>query len=132
MRKCYFDHAATNPLHPAVLEAMMPYFREEFGNALSVYDLGMRARTAIETARGHVGSLINAKPATIVFTSSGSRRTISPCAGRRSHAGNRGTISLYRKSNIIRFSIQDAFSKNRVLWSPIFRWINTVWSIRKH
>lgn len=71
MRKCYFDHAATNPLHPAVLEAMMPYFREEFGNALSVYDLGMRARTAIETARGHVGSLINAKPATIVFTSSG-------------------------------------------------------------
>lgn len=71
MRKCYFDHAATNPLHPAVLDAMLPYFREEFGNALSVYDLGMHAREAIETARGHVAALVNAKPATIVFTSSG-------------------------------------------------------------
>ncbi len=71
MNKCYFDHAATNPLHPEVLDAMMPYFREEFGNALSVYDLGMRARDAIETARAQVAALVNAKPGTIVFTSSG-------------------------------------------------------------
>jgi cysteine desulfurase len=71
MRKCFFDHVAANPLHPEVLDAMMPYFREEFGNPLSVYDLGIRARDAIENARSEVASLINAKPSTIVFTSSG-------------------------------------------------------------
>lgn len=71
MRKCYFDHVATNPLHLEVLNAMMPYFKEDFGNPLSVYDLGMRARDAIEKARTEVASLINAKPSTIVFTASG-------------------------------------------------------------
>ncbi len=71
MKKCYFDHAATNPLHPDVLEAMMPYFKEEIGNALSVYDLGMNAREAIENARREVAGLINAKPSGIVFTSGG-------------------------------------------------------------
>lgn len=71
MRKCFFDHVATNPLHPEVLDAMMPYFKEEFGNPLSVYDLGIRARDAIENARSAVASLINAKPSTIVFISSG-------------------------------------------------------------
>ena len=71
MRKCYFDHAATDPLYPAVLEVMMPYLKEEFGNALSVYDLGTKARNAIENARQEVASLINAKPSGIIFTSGG-------------------------------------------------------------
>ncbi len=71
MKKCYFDHVATNPLHPDVLEAMMPYFKEEFGNPLSVYEYGTRAKNAIESARGKVAALVNAKPAEIIFTSSG-------------------------------------------------------------
>ncbi|MEW5745760.1 MAG: cysteine desulfurase family protein [Nitrospirota bacterium] len=71
MRKCYFDHVATNPLRPEALDAMMPYFKENFGNPLSVYDLGMNARDAIEKAREEVAFLINAKPSTIVFTASG-------------------------------------------------------------
>lgn len=71
MRKCYFDHVATNPVHPDVLEAMMPYFKEEFGNPLSVYEYGARAKNAIESARERVAGLINAKPAEIIFTSSG-------------------------------------------------------------
>jgi len=69
--KAYFDHVATNPLDPRVLEAMMPYFKEEFGNPQSVYDLGIRAREAVEKARERVASLINAKPSEIIFTSSG-------------------------------------------------------------
>jgi len=69
--KAYFDHVATNPLDPRVLEAMMPYFKEEFGNPQSVYDLGIRAREAVEKARQQVASLINAKPSEIIFTSSG-------------------------------------------------------------
>ncbi len=68
---CYFDHVATNPLREEVLEAMMPYFREEYGNPLSIYPLGMNARQAIEKAREQVAGLINAKPNEIIFTSSG-------------------------------------------------------------
>lgn len=71
MRKCYFDHVATNPLHPDVLKEMMPYFTEEFGNPLSLYPLGVNARNAIEKARSQVASLINCKPSEIIFTSSG-------------------------------------------------------------
>ncbi len=71
MKKCYFDHVATNPLHPDVLEAMMPYLKEEFGNPLSIYEYGARAKAAIEGARENVAALVNAKPAEIIFTASG-------------------------------------------------------------
>lgn len=71
MRRCYFDHVATNPLHPDVFEAMVPYFKEDFGNPLSLYDLGMKARSAIENARAQVAFLINCKPSEIIFTASG-------------------------------------------------------------
>jgi len=71
MKKCYFDHVATNPLHPEVLEAMLPYLREEFGNPLSIYEYGTKAKNAIEDAREKVAGLVNSKPAEIIFTSSG-------------------------------------------------------------
>ncbi len=71
MKKYYFDHAAANPIDPRVLEAMMPYLKEDFGNPLSIYELGSRAKEAIENARAQVGTLINAKPSSIVFTASG-------------------------------------------------------------
>jgi cysteine desulfurase len=71
MKTHYFDHVATNPLRPDVLEAMMPYLREDFGNPLSPYELGARARTAIEEARQEVARLVGAKPTGIVFTASG-------------------------------------------------------------
>ncbi|MEK7735918.1 MAG: cysteine desulfurase family protein, partial [Nitrospirota bacterium] len=71
MRKCYFDHVATNPLDSRVFEAMMPYFTEDFGNPLSIYGLGTKAKEAIENARAQVASLINSKSSEIIFTSSG-------------------------------------------------------------
>jgi cysteine desulfurase len=71
MKKYYVDHVATNPLHPDVLKAMMPYFTEEFGNPLSVYAYGMKAKEAIETAREQVAGLVNAKASEIIFTASG-------------------------------------------------------------
>lgn len=67
----YFDHVATNPLHEEVLEAMMPYLKEDFGNPLSIYEPGARAKEAIDGARAEVASLINAKPQSIIFTASG-------------------------------------------------------------
>jgi cysteine desulfurase len=71
MKKIYMDHVATTPLHPEVLEAMLPYFKEHYGNPLSIYELGMKAREAIENARVATATLINAKPKEIIFTSSG-------------------------------------------------------------
>ncbi len=71
MRRCYFDYVATNPLHPQVFEAMAPYFKEEFGNPLSLYELGTKARDAIENARTQTATLINAKPSEVIFTCSG-------------------------------------------------------------
>lgn len=71
MKRIYMDHVATNPLHPEVLDAMMPYLKEEFGNPLSVYPPGLNARKAIENARESTAALINAKAKEIIFTSSG-------------------------------------------------------------
>jgi len=71
MKQIYMDHVATNPLHPEVLEAMLPYFKEHFGNPLSIYEPGIIAREAIENARAQTASLINAKPNEVIFTASG-------------------------------------------------------------
>ena len=71
MRRIYLDHNATTPVDPAVLDAMLPYFSAEFGNASSIHTFGQRARSAVETAREQVAALINARPQEIVFTSGG-------------------------------------------------------------
>jgi cysteine desulfurase len=67
----YLDNSATTPLAPEVLEAMRPYLEGEFGNASSVHALGVRARVALEEARGVIASAINAEPKEIIFTSGG-------------------------------------------------------------
>lgn len=71
MKKIYLDHVATNPLHPEVLDAMLPYFKELYGNPLSLYEPGVKAREAIENARESTADLINAKAKEIIFTASG-------------------------------------------------------------
>ncbi|MBI5056920.1 MAG: cysteine desulfurase [Nitrospirae bacterium] len=71
MKTIYLDHVATNPLHPDVLDAMLPYFKEHYGNPLSVYESGVKAREAIEDARERTASLVNAKAKEIIFTASG-------------------------------------------------------------
>ena len=65
----YLDNAATTKTDPEVVDAMMPYLREEYGNASASYALGRRAREAVDKAREQVASLINADPKHIIFTS---------------------------------------------------------------
>ena len=72
MRKVYFDHAATTPVHPKVVEAMLPYLQEQFGNPLSLHSFGEDPREAVEEARAQVADLIGARPEEIYFTASGS------------------------------------------------------------
>ncbi|HWK04776.1 MAG TPA: cysteine desulfurase family protein [Puia sp.] len=71
MNRIYFDNAATTNLDPRVLESMMPYMTEKFGNPSSIYSYGRESRLAIETARKTVGKILNAHPAEIFFTSGG-------------------------------------------------------------
>src|SRR5437588_6745155 len=71
MRRVYLDNNATTPVLPEVLEAMRPFFLEQFGNASSIHHYGQHARGAVEKARGAVAVLLNARPAEIVFTSGG-------------------------------------------------------------
>jgi cysteine desulfurase len=72
VRAIYADHAATTAPAPEVVDAMLPYLRERFGNASSVHRRGEAAREAIEAARQRVAALIGAAPEEIVFTASGS------------------------------------------------------------
>ncbi|TGD78300.1 cysteine desulfurase family protein [Hymenobacter wooponensis] len=67
----YFDNAATTPLDPEVLDAMLPFMRDHFGNPSSIHGHGRQVRAAIENARKTIAHLINAAPAEIVFTSCG-------------------------------------------------------------
>ena len=71
MHRIYFDNAATTALAPEVLEAMMPYLTEKFGNPSSIYSYGRETRLAIEQARKSVAKNLGAKPAEIFFTSGG-------------------------------------------------------------
>ena len=71
MNRIYFDNAATTALDPVVLEAMMPYLTEKFGNASSIYSYGRETKMAIETARKSIAKILNAHPAEIFFTSGG-------------------------------------------------------------
>jgi len=71
MRRVYLDHSATTPVRQEVLEAMLPYFSVEYGNASSVHGFGQRARAALEEAREKFASCLGAAPDEIVFTSGG-------------------------------------------------------------
>jgi cysteine desulfurase len=67
----YLDYNATTPVDPAVLDAMLPFLRGEFGNPSSAHGLGSRAHDGVEVARAEVAALIGAEPDEIVFTSGG-------------------------------------------------------------
>ncbi|HEM61191.1 MAG TPA: cysteine desulfurase NifS [Chloroflexi bacterium] len=70
-RTIYLDHAATTPVDPQVVEAMLPYFGERYGNASSIHSLGQDARQGLEKARVEVAGILNCTPEEIVFTSCG-------------------------------------------------------------
>ncbi len=71
-RTIYLDHAATTALDPRVLEAMIPYFTTEYGNASSIYTLGRHAMQAIDSAREQVAEILGSRPTEVTFTGCGS------------------------------------------------------------
>jgi cysteine desulfurase len=81
MKRIYLDYAATTPVHPEVIKAMLPYFSDAFGNPSSLYSYGLEARQAIEAARNKVAESIGAKNEEIVFTGGGSEADNSAIKG---------------------------------------------------
>ena len=71
MHRIYLDNNATTPVLPDVLDAMRPYFSEQFGNASSIHQNGQHSRAAIEDARDRVAALLGCQPSEIIFTSGG-------------------------------------------------------------
>ena len=72
MKSIYLDNAATTKLDDEVLQEMMPYLRENYGNASSIYKLGRESRKAVENARERIAKILNCKPTEIYFTAGGS------------------------------------------------------------
>jgi len=70
IKKIYLDYAATTPVDPRVVKAMLPYFSEKFGNTMSLHSFGQEAKEALEESREVVANLMGAKPNEIIFTSS--------------------------------------------------------------
>jgi cysteine desulfurase len=71
-RSVYLDHSATTPTDPRVVEVMLPYFTDVYGNASSSHSFGRKAESAIEQARETIAGILNCLPSEIVFTSGGS------------------------------------------------------------
>ena len=71
LRRIYLDNSSTTPVDPRVVEAMMPYLTENFGNASSIHFFGQQARATVDKARHQVAALINSRPNEVVFTSGG-------------------------------------------------------------
>ena len=90
-RKVYLDHNASTPVHPDVIQAMLPYFGERFGNPSSVHGFGREARDGMETAREQVSRFLKVKKEEIVFTSGGTESDNMAIKG-IAHARRRGHI----------------------------------------
>jgi cysteine desulfurase len=96
----YLDHHATTPVDPRVLDAMLPYLREDFGNPSSAHSFGWKAREAVEAARKLVAGLIGALPAEIIFTSGATEANNIAILGSVARAGP--------KAHVITSSIEHA------------------------
>ena len=80
MERFYFDHNATTPISPEVLEAMLPVMTEVYGNASSMHHFGQAARHKLDSARRQVAQMFGALPEEIVFTSGGTEADIRTTA----------------------------------------------------
>jgi len=99
-RTIYLDHAATTPVDHRVVQAMLPYWTEQWGNASSIYALGRQASQALEEARENVAQILNCTPKEIIFTS---------CGTESDNLALRGVV----------FERQKRLKKNHIVTSPI-------------
>ncbi len=97
MHRIYFDHSATTPTDPLVIEAMLPYLKDRFGNPSSIHAFGREANVALEAAREKVAKLITAQANEIYFTSGGTESDNMAIKGIASSLKNKGNHIITSK-----------------------------------
>ncbi|HEY7332271.1 MAG TPA: cysteine desulfurase family protein [Candidatus Limnocylindria bacterium] len=121
----YLDHAATTPLHPEVLDAMLPYLREHHGNPSSIHGAGRRARLGLDEARETVARILGAKPREIVFTAGGTEADNLAVKGAAWAASARGrrvvTSSIEHKAVLHACAVLERFGF-QVTYLPVDRY----------
>lgn len=103
--KVYFDNAATTAIDEEVLEAMMPYLKEHFGNPSTQYSFGRDTRAAVEEARKAIAQLINASPGEIVFTSGATEANNTAIKGAVSYLGVERIITSPVEHHCVEYSV---------------------------
>lgn len=111
-RRIYLDNSATTPADPRVVEAMLPYLTEKFGNASSIHYFGQEAKGAVDKARHQVAHLINARPNEIVFTSGGTEANNLAIRGLVSSPHVSKGFSETSRPHIISSAIEHSAVKN--------------------
>ena len=120
MSKIYLDNAATTKLDEEVLNAMLPFMREEFGNPSSIHGFGRKTRTAIEMARKSVSKLLNVSPAEIFFTSGGTEAdNMAICQAIETH-GIKHAITSKIEHHAVEHTLQVLEQSGRIKLS----WVN--------
>ena len=125
----YMDNAATTATRPEVLEAMLPYFTEHYGNPSSIHSVGRDARRAVEKARAQVAAALGAQPREIYFTAGGSESdnwAIRGAAYRALAAKGKHIITTPDRASRRPAHLPVAW-KSRAMRSPICRWMKSVW-----
>lgn len=112
--RIYFDNAATTPLAPEVLEVMMPYLTEKFGNPSSIYSYGRESRMAIENARKSVAKILHAHPSEIFFTSGGTESSNTAIAAAIKDLGCTHIITSPIEHHAVLHSVEHRQYVNRV------------------
>ncbi|HLB27494.1 MAG TPA: aminotransferase class V-fold PLP-dependent enzyme, partial [Dehalococcoidia bacterium] len=97
-KRVYLDHAATTPLDPRVLEAMLPYLRDFWGNPSSLYAEAQEARKGLDGARRTIAAILGCRPQEVIFTSGGSESDALALRG-VAYAGRRRALPAGRQGN---------------------------------
>ena len=119
LKRIYFDNAATTALDSNVLDVMLPYMTEKFGNPSSIYSYGRESRLAIETARKSVARILNAHPGEIFFTSGGTESSNTAIAAAINNLGCRHIISSEIEHHATLHSVEHLHSRDNIRLSNV-------------
>ncbi|MFO8029958.1 MAG: cysteine desulfurase family protein [Cyclonatronaceae bacterium] len=108
MHTVYLDNAATSPIDPGVLEAMLPFLRENFGNASSIHHMGRKASVAVETWRSRIAQHIGAQASEIIFTSGGTESNNAALFGALENRPGKQIITARTEHNAVLFPVERA------------------------
>ncbi|MFM7840194.1 MAG: cysteine desulfurase family protein, partial [Chitinophagaceae bacterium] len=117
--RIYLDNAATTPIDPVVLEAMLPFLQEKYGNPSSIYSFGRETRLAVETARKSVARLLNAHPGELFFTSGGTESSNTIICGAVRDLGCTHIITSAIEHHATLHTVEELHRRGEVSYSEV-------------